>query len=413
MVPAAPDLTALIRMAERDLDSVVELTRRLVQAPSRGGIDPYEPVLDLTRDWLRDRGLPARVLTDPGGAPVALCCDVGGARPGPRWVLNACLDTAPFGDPSAWSHPPTSAHVADGWLWGRGSADSKAGVAIFCHVAARVAPLVDHLRGSLTLLFDVDEHTGRFGGAVRYIAGPDAPTDVAGVMIGYPGPDTLVVGGRGVLRARLRLHGVASHSGARRATPNAVEKAARLVTDLAATALPQIVTPDFPLPPKLTITRIDGGESFSTTPDTCAVDVDVRTTPAFDGRQARRLLDVVASSVDAAWPGTRPTTVDIRSEWPPYHTAAGTPVRRALLRAVEQLGRAVEPKISGMSNIGNYFAGLGIPATAGFGVEYQGLHATDERIRLDGIPVAQAAYHLAVLDLLTSDPPSGRERRGP
>jgi succinyl-diaminopimelate desuccinylase len=37
-------------------------------------------------------------------------------------------------------------------------------------------------------------------------------------------------------------------------------------------------------------------------------------------------------------------------------------------------------------NIGNYLAGLGIEATARFGVEYQGLHGTDERIRIDSIP---------------------------
>jgi succinyl-diaminopimelate desuccinylase len=52
------------------------------------------------------------------------------------------------------------------------------------------------------------------------------------------------------------------------------------------------------------------------------------------------------------------------------------------------------------SNIGNYLAGLGIPATAGFGVDHVGLHATDERIRLDTIPAVQAVYHAAMLALL-------------
>jgi succinyl-diaminopimelate desuccinylase len=43
-------------------------------------------------------------------------------------------------------------------------------------------------------------------------------------------------------------------------------------------------------------------------------------------------------------------------------------------------------KIAGPSNIGNYLAGLGIQATAGFGVQYAGLHGIDERIRIDSIP---------------------------
>ncbi|HTR95251.1 MAG TPA: hypothetical protein VMI73_26260 [Trebonia sp.] len=57
-------------------------------------------------------------------------------------------------------------------------------------------------------------------------------------------------------------------------------------------------------------------------------------------------------------------------------------------------------KVTGPSNIGNYPARLGIPATAGFGVEYTGLYGTDERIRLDSIPAVQAAYHQALLTLL-------------
>jgi succinyl-diaminopimelate desuccinylase len=57
-------------------------------------------------------------------------------------------------------------------------------------------------------------------------------------------------------------------------------------------------------------------------------------------------------------------------------------------------------KSAGPSNIGNHLAGLGIPAIAGFGVDYQGLHGADERIRLDSIPAVQAAYHHALRTLL-------------
>ena len=64
-------------------------------------------------------------------------------------------------------------------------------------------------------------------------------------------------------------------------------------------------------------------------------------------------------------------------------------------------GIAIEAKIAGPSNIGNYLAGLDIPATAGFGAVYVGLHGTDERIRLDSLPAVQAIYHAAALTLLS------------
>ncbi|HET9256086.1 MAG TPA: M20/M25/M40 family metallo-hydrolase, partial [Pseudonocardiaceae bacterium] len=392
--PAEP-----LAAAMEDQDSVIELTRQLVRVPSRGGIDPYDPVLGIVRAWLLERSLPVTVLTDPSGAAVGLSCEIGGECAGPRWVLDACLDTAPFGDESAWTHPPAAAHIKDGWMWGRGTSDSKVGAAIFCHIATRMAPLAERLRGRLVLLFDVDEHTGRFGGAKRYFEGPGAPADVAGVMIGYPGLDTLVVGGRGVFRARLRVHGVPSHSGGAHATPNAIEKTAQLVLAVTGAPLPGRMTEDFPLPARLTVSTIHGGEGYSVTPDVCVLGVDMRTTPALGWRAFHDILGQMIHAVDQAWPGTRPTTMDIDTEWPPYHTGATSPIRHTLLDAARSLGIDARPEISGMSNIGNYLAGLNIPATAGFGVIHEGLHAIDERIRLDTIPVVQATYHTAVLTL--------------
>jgi len=59
------------------------------------------------------------------------------------------------------------------------------------------------------------------GGAKAYFehAGP-----VGGVMIGYPGLDHVVTGGRGVLRARVHVHGVAGHSGSARAGAGAIAR---------------------------------------------------------------------------------------------------------------------------------------------------------------------------------------------
>jgi succinyl-diaminopimelate desuccinylase len=165
-------VTALEAAAREDHVSVLELARDLVRVPSRGGIDPYDPVLDCMASWLDAHGLECRRLTGPGGPTVALACEVTGARPGPRYVLDACLDTAPFGDESAWRRPPTSAMIAAGWLHGRGSSDSKIGAAIFAHVLARLKGAADRWAGSVALLLDVDEHTGAFGGAKAFFEEP-------------------------------------------------------------------------------------------------------------------------------------------------------------------------------------------------------------------------------------------------
>jgi succinyl-diaminopimelate desuccinylase len=250
------------------------------------------------------------------------------------------------------------------------------------------------------LLLDVDEHTGAFGGAKAFFEEPGAPR-VDGVMIGYPGPDHVVTGGRGVLRARLHVHGIAGHSGsASTVTQSAIAKAATLVTQLDTLELPGPPGPGFPLPGRLTVTAISGGEGYSVVPDLCFVNVDVRLTPAFGSQTALDTVREAAAAADEGWPGTQPTHVEVTTSWPPYALPGNSPLRTALLSAARDVGITARAKVAGPSNIGNYLAGLGIPATAGFGVAYEGLHGTNERIRIDSIPPIQAAYHQALLTLL-------------
>jgi succinyl-diaminopimelate desuccinylase len=390
-----------LRAAREDRESVVELTRQLVRLPSRAGIDPYGPVLQSMSAWLTGHGLNPRQLTAADGETVAMVCEITGGRPGPSYVLDACLDTAPFGNETAWTYPPTSGAIHAGWLHGRGACDSKAGAAIFAHVAARLLPGSDQLAGSLVLLFDVDEHSGHFGGARAYFEGPAAPDRVDGVMIGYPGPDYVVTGGRGVLRARLYVHGVASHSGGRAVTPNAITKGAVLVSALSDAELPTGTEPDFPLPTRLTVTEIAGGSGYTAVPDLCTINVDLRLTPTWDATAAETLLHSVTDQVDANWRGTQPTLIEITTRWPAYQLPDDSTLKTALLTAARQAGLTPAAKIAGPSNIGNYLAGLGIQATAGFGVDHEGLHGTDERIRIDSIPPIQATYQQACLTLLT------------
>src|SRR5262249_22359867 len=325
--------------AESDKESVISLIQALVAIPSRGGLDPYEPIVDHVRRWLSEHDLPARLIHDPAtGQVVGVVSDLPGAHPGPRYVLDACLDTAPFGEPTAWRHPPTSATIEGGWLHGRGAADSKAAIAIFLHVAARLRAQAKYLHGTLTLLFDADEHTGRFGGAKTYFGGADAPTDVVGVMIGYPGAAELVIGGRGFLRADMTVRGQAGHAGSRRSRShdNAVEKAAELVRPLADNRQPGPADPALDLPPKVTVTGISGGESYSIIPDRCTVNVDVRLTTTFDQAAAQYIIEQAAARVDDRWPDSRPTTVVLHESWQAYRLAATAPIRVALLRAAQQ-----------------------------------------------------------------------------
>ena len=95
-----------LEQARSDHQGVIRLAQRLVRIPSRAGIDPYEPILGELEAWLRQHRLQPRVLVEDG-RPLGLVCDVVGDQPGPHLVLDACVDTAPFGDETPWTRSPT------------------------------------------------------------------------------------------------------------------------------------------------------------------------------------------------------------------------------------------------------------------------------------------------------------------
>ena len=374
------------------VDSIVELTRALVRLPTRAGIDAYEPAFTLLEDWLHSHGAAVRRLAGPGGATVALMgCPAETAK---RWyVLNATVDTAPFGDESTWTRPPTGADIEGGWMYGRGTADCKVGVAIFAHLIVEAA-IRPPSPVSVAAVFDADEHTGGFAGIRAYLDEPSRRRATAGVFVGYPGPDKIVVGGRGFLRAVLHVAGQSAHSGSRRpTTANAVARAARLVTRLDGAAPPNGDDPDFPVPPKVTVTAVRGGEGFSIIPDRCTVAVDVRLTPRFDVTRAQAYLGDQVAAVDREDPGPRPTTVDVVMTRPAYRLPQGSALAAALQSSAEAaLGRRPPLEIVGPSSVGNLLAQAGIEATAGFGVGYRNLHAVDEAIDLSTIGPVYRAY---------------------
>ena len=348
-----------------------------MRIPTRGGLDPCEPIIDCVSEWLTEHDLPSRRLHDiDTGRPVALVCDITGHHPGPRYILDACLDTAPFGDSSTWQHEPTSGATDNGWLYGRGSADCKAAIAILMHIATHLYKARSRLRGSLTLLFDADEHTGNFGGATRYFGAPDAPRDVPGVMIGYPGTDELVIGGRGFLRAELTTRGEAGHTGSQRAVDNgnAVEKAAELVRLICSHRTPGPVDRALGLSPKITVTKIAGGQGYSIIPDSCTIGVDARLTTTFES-SGKKIIEQLWHKLTSGYHRLCRRLLSFMKSWPAYRLDENAPVRVALTCAAERhLEKRVPAKVAGPSNIGNYLAKLGIDVTAGFGVRYKDLH---------------------------------------
>src|SRR5690349_6118973 len=145
MPPLDPDLaTRIMKAVDDGFDEQVQLTEELVKFPSVRGAE--HTAQDFTAGEMRKRGLAVdrwKVEIDdirhlPGFSPVHVSYDnafnvVGSHRAespkGKSLILNGHIDVVPVGPLDMWSRPPFEPYVNNGWLYGRGGGDMKAGIA--------------------------------------------------------------------------------------------------------------------------------------------------------------------------------------------------------------------------------------------------------------------------------------------
>lgn len=196
-----------------------------------------------------------------------------------RLILEAHMDTVSV---SGMSIPPFTPDVRDGRLYGRGSCDTKAGLATMMHAVAHwkeqgLVPPCD-----LWLAAVVDEEFA-FRGVIKLCEGLEATAAATAAIVAEPTEMRVVVAAKGVLRWKLRTLGVAAHS----AKPHLGVSAIRHMTPVLEwlnAAADSLATPQHPLlgPATLSIGLIRGGEQINFVPDRCEIAIDRRILPGED-----------------------------------------------------------------------------------------------------------------------------------
>ena len=182
---------------------------------------------------------------------------------GPHLMFAGHTDVVPVGDEAAWTHPPFSAAIHKGEMYGRGAVDMKGGIACFIAAAARHIAAKGDFKGSLSLLITGDEEGPAINGTTKLLdwaAAKGETWDAA--IVGEPtNPDKLgdmiKIGRRGSISGIVTVNGRQGHA----AYPHLADNPVRGLMTLADALLNPVFdagTKDFQ-PTNLEITSIDVG----------------------------------------------------------------------------------------------------------------------------------------------------------
>ncbi|RJG46951.1 succinyl-diaminopimelate desuccinylase [Mesorhizobium sp. DCY119] len=182
---------------------------------------------------------------------------------GPHLMFAGHTDVVPVGDEAAWTHPPFSADIHNGEMYGRGAVDMKGGIACFVAALARHVEKHGNPKGSVSLLITGDEEGPAVNGTIKLLdwaAGKGEQWDAA--IVGEPtNPDKLgdmiKIGRRGSISGIVTVHGRQGHVAYPHLADNPVRGLMTLVDALTNPAFDK-GTKDFQ-PTNLEITSIDVG----------------------------------------------------------------------------------------------------------------------------------------------------------
>jgi acetylornithine deacetylase/succinyl-diaminopimelate desuccinylase family protein len=200
-----------------------------------------------------------------------------GSGGGPTLILNGHTDVQP--PASGWLHDPFGAEIENGYLYGRGAMDMKAGIAAMIYGVEAVLHGGTRRRGDIVFTAVADEVSGGHHGTGYLLENNLIAGDIA--IVGEPTGEQIYIAHRGVIWMEIEVFGKSAHSGRPWLGVNAISKAGKIIhaieTELAPLAAKK--THDLVPAPTYNLGGITGGTKFNLVADRAVIELERRMIP--------------------------------------------------------------------------------------------------------------------------------------
>jgi acetylornithine deacetylase len=318
-------------------------------------------LIEWVESYLAGCGVPSRRIASGDGAKANLLATIGPRCEG-GIVLSGHTDVVPVAG-QAWTSDPFALTRRGERLYGRGTADMKAFIALALAAVPEFAAAA--LSRPVHLALSYDEEIGCFGApAMIEVIAKETPPPAL-VIVGEPTSMEVVSGHKGVSAWRVTVTGREAHSAQTHLGVSAVMAAARLMGALAEVAgqLEADADPASPYLPKgatLTIGRVAGGTAGNILARSCGFQFDLRAPAGLEVSLAD--FFALARRIDAEIKARAPeggVLVEQLADVPPL--AAG-PNREAEALVRRLAGDNGPARVASFASEAGQFQGAGLPA---------------------------------------------------
>jgi len=365
------------------MSATIELAQQLIQRPSVTPKD--EGCQQLLADRLTALGFTVESLqyADVSNLWATL------GDEGPLFVFAGHTDVVPTGPVELWQYPPFEAAVADGMLHGRGAADMKGSL------AAMVTAVEAFLNGSdckgrIGFLITSDEEGVAINGTQRVMAElASRKIKIDYCLVGEPSSgkeigDTVKIGRRGSLGARLVVKGVQGHVAYPQLALNPIHQALPALAELSELRWDE-GNDSFPAT-SFQISNIHGGTGATNViPEQLEVDFNLRFSTELT---ASEIQSRVEQLLDAA-------ELDYQIHWnlsgEPFLTETGKLVEAVAASIEDITGRETERSTAGGTSDGRFIAPTGAEVVE-LGPCNATIHQIDEHVSVAELDTLSELY---------------------
>ena len=276
---------------------LIDMMAQLIETPSISCTHPdidmsNQPVIHLLANWLNDLDFKVEIIPVDDGKSNLIATRGSGDG---GLVLAGHTDTVPY-DENRWQHNPFKLTEANNRLYGLGTSDMKAFLALAIEAALMFK--AEDYKQPLIILATCDEETTMEGAKTLVdISKPKARYAV----IGEPTGMKPIRMHKGILMETIRINGLAGHSSDPRLGHNAMEAMHTVIGELMLwrdELQQQYHNPLFEVPvPTMNLGHIHGGDNPNRICGSCELHIDIRPLPGMSLDDLRHQLEQRLSRV--------------------------------------------------------------------------------------------------------------------